>query len=240
MNKLAIFVEGQTEQIFIEKLIKYIAGTKALDITNTKLSGTNKKNSSRILQIQAISLENIEYYVLIVDCSHDKKVKSDICDQYKGLVNAGFKRIIGIRDAGPEAKNYLDVPRLRQGLVYNLPGGPIPICFILSIMALETWLMAEYLHFPLFHPNITVGRIKQDLDIDVVHGDLMQRIKPIEDLKNIYWLENIHYDKSKNMVINIISKLNQAFLKNEVSLKFEDLRALYQELDLFFLNHNEL
>lgn len=234
-KKLAIFVEGQTEQFLIEELIKRAAGTKNVLINKTKLFGGKKHGSPRILQIEA-ALEDVQYYVLIIDSTHDQRVKSDILEQYNGLVKAGYQKIIGVRDARDEHEIKIsEVEKLRRGLVNGLPNGSVPILFVISIMEIEAWFMAEYFHFPQIHSGITVERIKEKFEIDVINDDLSTRKHPSADLSNIYWLENIPYEKRGKIVSNIVSKLDLVFFKNTVGAKFSDLKTLHTELDLFFL-----
>ena len=234
-KKLAIFVEGQTEQLLIEKLVNRAATTKNFLVKKTKLFGGKRKNNPRILTLEAVSSHN-QYFVLIVDSAQDERVKSDIMDQYNSLVRAGYQKIIGVRDARPAAKNPTEVPRLRKGLNSQLPCGSVPILFVLSIMELEAWLMAEYFHFPRIHVDITHQRIKNELNIDLIHDDLSLRECPALDLKEIYWLEKIPYDKSLKTIMTILSNLDLAFFKNTVGSKFSDLQTLHKELDLFFLS----
>ena len=96
--------------------------------------------------------------------------------------------------------------------------------------------MAEYFHFPRIHVDITHQRIKKELNIDLVHDDLSLREFPALDLKEIYWLEKIPYDKSLKTITTILSNLDLAFFKNAVGSKFSDLQTLHKELDLFFLS----
>ena len=130
-KKLAIFVEGQTEQLLIEELVNRAATTKNFSVKKTKLFGGKRKSNPRILTVEAVSPDN-QYYVLIVDSAQDERVKSDIMDQYNSLVKAGYQKIIGVRDARPSAKNPSEVPKLRSGLNSHLPCGSVPILFVIS------------------------------------------------------------------------------------------------------------
>ena len=64
MKKLAIFVEGQTEQIFVKKLLEEIAGRKNIRID------IKAKDPKQIERISMTNLANnsIQYYVLIQKC----------------------------------------------------------------------------------------------------------------------------------------------------------------------------
>jgi hypothetical protein len=58
--------------------------------------------------------------------------------------------------------------------------------------------------------------------------------QPSKILSDIYWLENISYDKSKSTINKILSAIDFEYLKNHVSQKFDDLKNLYKELNEFF------
>lgn len=234
MKKIAIFTEGQTEQLLIEKIIKEAAGARDISITKMKASG--RSNSSRSFKVITAESKDTQYFVLMVDCSSDSKVKSDILDEYSKLSAAGYQKIIGIRDVYPDV-SYAETSKLRAGLNVGLPEGIPKVSFILGVMEIEAWLLAEHNHFSKIHEKITVNRIKETLGINLINDDLEQRKKPSEDLYNIYWLESIHYDKSKKKIMDkILSVLDLSYLKNVVSQKFYDLQTLYQEVDLFFSN----
>ena len=107
MKKLAIYVEGQTEQIFISKLVKEIAGKKNISVQLEKMQGGNKSTRSAQI-IQATRKEDDAiFFVLIRDCSGDHSVQSDIKDYIKKHAEEGFEKIIGLRDVYPHDKNAL-------------------------------------------------------------------------------------------------------------------------------------
>ena len=89
MNKIAIFVEGQTEQLFIERLIYKIFGQK--DISIVKESRKGKIGNRNFLKLEAESI-HVQYFILIVDCGQDMQVKSDIREQYENLSSVGYKK----------------------------------------------------------------------------------------------------------------------------------------------------
>jgi len=235
MKKLAIFAEGQTEQLFSERAVIYCAGEKQYEITKHSASGGSKQNP-RIIEIGAES-DNVEYFILIIDCGTDSRVKSDIIERYPALIKAGYEKIIGIRDVYPSVQ-YSDLSKLRTGLKEKLPNGALPISFILGVMEIEAWILAEHTHLQKFNSKLTVDRIKSELGIDLLHENLSQRAIPSKDLANIYWLESIEYDKSKKIVSQILEVLDQSQLRHAVSDNFEDLLTFYCELESFFASNS--
>ncbi len=149
MSKLAIFVEGQTEQIFVEKLVRYLGSHRNISIQVQRLEGGSKN------------------------------IKSDIIERYNGLIASGYQAIIGIRDVYPIPRN--SIQRLRDGLAFLLPTRPFPPLFVLGIMEIETWFLAEHTHFLHIHPDLTINRIQQNFGFNPSIDDLQIRDRPSKD-----------------------------------------------------------
>lgn len=74
MKKIAIFVEGQTEQFFINKLIIEIAGAKNITIILKKFEGKNRRPTREIYPRSMSQPLNPTHTVLIYDCGSDESV----------------------------------------------------------------------------------------------------------------------------------------------------------------------
>ena len=84
MKRLAIFVEGQTEQLFVTRLLREIAGENRIDIIQEKYISNYRGRV--VTAIDAVStIDEKKYYVIIRDCGGDSFVKSDILDGYEKL-----------------------------------------------------------------------------------------------------------------------------------------------------------
>ena len=135
MKRCAFFVEGQTEMVFVSRLLTEIANKGQIAITKMKASG-GAKSPRTLLVIEATRPDpKQEYFVLIVDSGGDSTVKSDVIDQYQSLVGAGYEAIVAIRDVYPLAMG--DVGSLRTGLAAGLPQGPVLPVFVLGIMEIR-------------------------------------------------------------------------------------------------------
>ena len=127
MKKLAVFVEGQTEQIFISKLLVEIAGEKNIFIVQQK-SKINKKGNRSFTAISASSaISSQKYYALICDSGSDSCVKSDILDSLESLTRKNYEKILGLKDVFPN--DFADIPKLERGLKYGMPSRYIPVSF---------------------------------------------------------------------------------------------------------------
>ena len=75
-KKIAYFVEGQTEQIFVEKLFQEIAGYKKISIETYRFQGGK---TNRIIQpLKPSIVKDAPFFVLLYNCDCDSQVVSDI------------------------------------------------------------------------------------------------------------------------------------------------------------------
>jgi len=134
MRRIAIFVEGQTEQIFLSKLVKELLGQKNVTVVEqscgTKVALTN---------------DALKFFVLVYDCRGDVAVKSQILKHRRSLLESGYQHIIGLRDVYPQKIS--DIPQLKQHLGYMLPQADLPAQIFLAIMEVESWFIQEHTHF---------------------------------------------------------------------------------------------
>ena len=163
MRRLAIFVEGQTEQEFMAKLVLELA-RRRVRIEKGKARG-GRGAPRRFTVIEAAAADRgQEYYVLIVDCGTDNRVKSDIRDNYDSLARRGYSAIIALHDVYPNARS--DIPKIRMGFAYRLKTEPVRVLHVLGVMEVEAWFLAEHTHFPRLHSALTLPYIIANAGFD--------------------------------------------------------------------------
>ena len=98
MRKIAIFVEGQTEMLFVDRLVQELANESGLAVEHAEASG-GASQARRWKFLKRLTVQpHHEVYVLIVNCGGDSKVKSDILERYHGLRESGYSAVFGLRD----------------------------------------------------------------------------------------------------------------------------------------------
>ena len=194
MNKMAIFVEGHTEVVFVDRLIQEIANENAVRIEWRLISGgaTCPRTSRQLKAAQPHTGQ--EHFVIIYDCGGDDAVKTRMLMEYPNLVTAGYSKIVCIRDVYPKY-TYDEVAALKTFLPKHVKTKPIVVDFILSIMEIESWFLAETSHFGKVDPALTVAAIRTSLGFDPEKDDMQLRPKPAEDLNNCYSLAGKTYTK---------------------------------------------
>lgn len=194
MNKMAIFVEGYTEIVFVDKLIREIAEKNAVLIQWRRIAG-GTTCPRRNLQIQAEGPNaGQDRFVVIHDCGGDDAVKTRMTEKYPSLANAGYSRIVCVRDVYPKF-TYAEISALEKGLPIYVRTKPIVVDFVLSIMEVEAWFLAEYTHFPRIDATISVPAIVAACGFDPVNDDMQLRPTPADDMKDCYAIGGKPYEK---------------------------------------------
>jgi hypothetical protein len=225
MRKIAIFVEGQTEMLFLDRLVQELASESGLAVEHAEaIGGATSARRWKLLKRLTIQPHH-EYYVLIVNCGGDSKVKSDVLERYHGLKRSGYSAILGLRDVYGQFR-YEDVPRLRRELNAGLPQeGPL-VELLLAVMEIEAWILAEDTHFLKVSPELTAERIRGNMRFDPARDDVEQRWHPAEDLDRIYKMAGLRYTKGRSNVERTLELIDFRYFISHAARRFRDAERL--------------
>jgi hypothetical protein len=233
-KKIACFVEGQTEQIFVERLFQEIAGYKQISIETYKFQGG--KDNRRIQSHKPSIVKDAPFFVLLYNCDCDSQVVSDIRKQHESLTNKGYEKILGLRDLYPiSLGNKGEVERGIKGFLKPLQQTGIPISITLAVMEIEAWFLAEWHYLSKLDNRLIPDFILQELGLDLRSIDVEQRPHPSQDLDNIYQLIGCKYDKSEKTSQEIITYLDYEFLYLELINRVQQLKGFIGEIDSFLV-----
>ncbi|GHU40180.1 hypothetical protein FACS1894190_06740 [Spirochaetia bacterium] len=227
MKKIAVFVEGQTEQIFITKLIKEFFDEKKL-----KIISHDMRKLYHNIRIDTFTTDTIkEYYFVIYDCGGDEKVKTDIIDNFPKLQKLNFSFIIGICDLfNPQRKRIIDEEKYKKGINLGLPK-TIPAKIILAVKETEAWFIAEEKHYPAISQNLTLSIVNSMVGFDVQKESTEQIPHPMVMLDKIYQAGNTKYSKNKYVVERTVEALDYDNLYLQVRTRNNSLNELFTCLD---------
>lgn len=229
MNKLAIYVEGETEQIFAERLVREMAGHADLHIVPVKArGGVNTRRRTRIVQAVPEDLK-AEYYVLLVDCSGDGGVKSRLLEEHPSLVSHGYHVILTLRDV---PKDRTRIERFREGFPTGIPAD-IPAVFTFAIMEIEAWFLAEYTHFQQIDVALTQALIVEHLGFDPTTQDMREIDRPARVLAEVYALVNQNYRKGR-AAQHTIYRLDLERLVTDVAASEPEITRFVNTIAAFF------
>lgn len=230
MNKLAIFAEGQTEEIFAQHLVSFLGSDIELDIQIERVSG-GRGSRNRVIQLRAAG-DSRDFFVLIVTCGQDDHVKSDLLDRYQGLVDAGYNKIVAIKDLFPKPREEEEL--VREGFEILLPVKPVHPVLVLAVMEIEAWFLAEHTHFNQIRQDLTMDLICTKLGFDPSVDDMQNREHPANDLENAYFLVLLNYHKTRAHVERTVDAIDFPSITTDVANKFRDLERLIELIRSFF------
>jgi hypothetical protein len=230
MKKIAFFVEGQTEQIFVSRLLNQLFSSHKIAI---------KTHEMRKLYYN-ISIENFitdvpkEYFVVIYDCGTDEKVKSDILDNCQKLQESGYNCIIGLQDFfNPKRKKKgITVQQLKKWLNFGLEQ-VIPTEIFLAVQEIEAWIIAEEKHYEAILPHFPIENINAIAGINIQTGNSEKISHPALVLDRIYKAggRTSGYSKNEYVVKDIVSRLDFENLYLNVRNRNNSLNELLTCLD---------
>ena len=229
MNKMAMFVEGSTEMTFVDMLIQEVACKNAITISKRRIRGGSTV-PCRIELINAVTpATNSEHFVLIYDCGGDASVKPRMLDQYKSLTTfGGYSSIVCLRDVYPGTAS--DVRTIEMNLPLCVPTKPVKVDFILAIMEIEAWFLAEHTHFERIDSKLSCDVIRSAYGFDPRVDDMMLRPHPAKDLSSCYGLVGKAYRKGD---VSQLSALDFSTLYLSVVDRFPYLKRLCDVIDHF-------
>ncbi|HHQ4773730.1 TPA: DUF4276 family protein [Aeromonas veronii] len=233
MRKLAIFVEGQTEQIFIKRLIEEIAGKKNLTIQLDRLQGGASSPRVAIDEILISSQEETKYYVLIRDSSNDSRVVSDVKDNIYNLEREGFEKVIGLRDLYPITLDELEDVEFSSN--YVIPKDSIAFNIVVAVREIETWFIAEINHYEQIHNDLNLNVINNQLNINLDSIDVETIEHPSVTLHEIYNLVGFAYKKSRKHVERTVDALDMENTYFNLRDDLSSLATLINEIDEFLV-----
>jgi hypothetical protein len=205
MKKIALFVEGQTEQIFSAKLIREFIGKHGYTIEKYKFIGGHKIERKPLkLTTKSTDSEN-EFYFIIYDCGGDGKVQSDIRERIDSLQEEAFNLIIGIRDVYPET----DLEKLRKYLYFRISShASVAVKIVLAINEIESWFIAEENHYAKISSELSFETVNKISGIDVRSDSTESIPHPSSILKQIYIEGGTTYNKSEKKVHRTVDALD--------------------------------
>lgn len=231
MDKMALFVEGQTEQQFITRLFIDIAGHNNVHVDAVRGFG-GRANQRKFLQVSASRPHpDKKYYILIYDCAGDSTVLSDINDQYESLVHQGYRDIVGIRDVYP--LDSANIPTLRDNFRFFVKKSHCEPALVLGVREVEAWFIAEHTHFARRHASLTLAAITAKLGYDPSVHDVQLIPHPAADLNSAYSIAGLAYTKRRKTVERVIEHLDYARVYVDLIATIPDLRLLIERIDAF-------
>lgn len=233
MKKLAIFVEGLTEQILVRQMLQAVLDRNRIAIQTVKITGGHNVRMSFTVMKAAHVDNRTDYYVLIYDCGGETNVKGYMLAHRDSLVSNGYKMILGLRDVYPNFERS-DVRKLIRGLNYKLPQKRAFTRIILAVMETEAWFLGEYSHLKRVSRKLTPEFVEKHLGFNPKTDNMEERDHPTLDLKAVYQLVGHDYTKKRDRLNTVVSKLDFNYFTHKLAHRMGSLGKLIDELERFF------
>ena len=233
MRKLAIFVEGLTEQILVRQMLQAVLDRNRIAIQTVKITGGHNVRMSFTVMKAAHVNRQTDYYVLIYDCGGETNVKSYMLARRQKLVSSGYQMVLGLRDVYPNFERK-DVDKLQKGLNFRLPQKRARTHIHLAIMETEAWFLGEFHHLKRVSRKLTPEYIEKRLGFNPRTADMEARDSPTDDLKAVYRLADHDYTKKRDRLNAVVSKLDFQYFTHSLAKKMTSIRVFVDGLEQFF------
>ncbi len=229
MRKLAVFVEGQTELYFLQRLLQELAGYQRINIR------LERKIGNGIISLKSTSANTGEetYSALVYDCQGEGSVKTAIQERIADLHSKGYDTILGLRDLYP--LDLADRKKLIKGANENLGHAGMTVRIIIAVMEIEAWFLKEDLHFIRLHPSLTVAHINASCGFNPKTADITKVRRPSALLNQIYQLVGRQYKKRYKHAQRTAALLDYDNLYVEVTKQVESLAVFLEYIDRFLV-----
>ncbi|HNL08235.1 MAG TPA: hypothetical protein PKH93_11735 [Chitinophagales bacterium] len=217
--KTAIFVEGQTELIFVREYL-----LKKFDYQDIQLECYNLHTDSDFRPTAyAFGSDSANHYFQIMNVGNDDSVLTRLLNREQYLWNSGFNCIIGLRDmysrryremAKEAGKIDLELneafKQSTQEQIVKKAKKPQQIGFVFAIMETESWILGLYRCFEKINSLLTVAYIEQQLGFNLETTDPETSFfHPAKTIEEIYGLANENYDKKEGTIAAIMATLEK-------------------------------
>lgn len=216
-RKIAIFVEGQAEYIFVRDFLcawyEYDRNQLGLECYEFRSNHTND------VPYPFGGHESKNFY-LIYNVGNDRSVMSKMLKEAERLKNAGFKLIVGLCDMfGDDYHRAVQkrtisedinkrFKKARQEVILH-SGYQDLLRFHFAIMEVEAWFLGMYPFLQQIDATLTPELILKRLGVDITADPEITYYHPAQVLENIYKLVAKHYGKHESDVCSITSALSK-------------------------------
>lgn len=228
VKKIAIFVEGQTELVFLRHILSNCFNLEKISFECLDLEGNEipypYTNEHAIIHFQIINIGN------------DEKVLAEIKRRESDLFLKGFEAIIGLRDMYSEQYDKKSKGKINKDITdkfienaneeINKMSKPDKIYYHFAIMEIEAWLLAMYENFERIDDSLTLEFLNDLLKSKLELIDCEEEFyKPSREMYAIFKSINSNYSKSKSVSEKIVANLSigdfESLIKRQVCQSFQ-------------------
>ena len=205
MLKIAFFVEGQTERIFLESLLNNFFTHPYFNVESYQLV----EDKATLITKANYDHSEVTLYFLIFDVTGDGNVNGAIYERAESLFTKnGYSHIFGLRDLFPHNKEEIPLIRSAFSETFGEFGYYKMLTQIIAIKEIESWFLADYDHFARMNPLLTAEWINSELNIDITRDSVEDYPHPSMVINSIWQLVGRSYKKRATNSFSICSYLD--------------------------------
>src|SRR6266481_7176937 len=165
MRKSIFVVEGQTEQIFVQKFIEKMVTLKDCRVE----LGSLRHGDLKIFRNNGISFDQASYCVRIINVGNDDKVNSFIDENLQNFQDKGFEIIYGLRDGytGDKKKLPIDTDKIDKYFEPLATAKNLTLDVIIAVEEIEAWFLSVPSFFSSYDHSLTPDRVNEILNVDL-------------------------------------------------------------------------
>lgn len=237
MRKIAIFAEGQSEQIFVRHFLALTLGWEKISFQCLKLYA-DSMTKARFDH----NNEHAEVHFLIVNVGNDERVLSVIKETEVSFLQKGYEKIIGLRDMYSEKYKKRSLGRIDENVTrafienadkaIEQMSEPDRIKMLFAIMELEAWFLGMYSVFERLNSELTIEYIEKELGYNLSAIDPQTEFfRPADIVENIFSLIGERYKKSYDEIERICCKIEINDFHNAFEGgRCKSLKKFYEEM----------
>ena len=238
MKKIAIFVEGQSEQIFVRDLLLKVFDNSKLSFHCVKLYADEMQKAPYHYNI---GQPHVKVHFLVIDASNDKKVLSAIQEREKHLFKKGYDKVLGLRDMYSEEYRKRSTI-INDKVIKNFINGAMKTISLMScpektylyyaIMELEAWFLGMYNLFCKIDNTLNIDYIKDKMGYNLNEINPQNEFyKPSDELDKIFKLVELQYKKRSNEVNKISSYIEKKDCENAIeNNRCDSFKCFYKKI----------
>ncbi len=216
MKRVAIFVEGQGELVFVRNMLFHLMDPSRFGFDRIRLHAKDERDVP-----YSYDNSGAEVHYKIINVGNDERVLTMIRESEERLFRQGFVKIIGLRDMYSKRYRSLSKGKIDDILTQRHVTGaevsisemshPNLISFHFAIMEIEAWWLSMYHLFSKVNKRLTCKFIERHLKYDLSGIDPQKAFfHPSVEMDKIFRLVGSGYDKTLHEVEGITSKISRS------------------------------
>jgi Domain of unknown function (DUF4276) len=216
MIKTAVFVEGQTELVFVRELLLRVFEANDISFRCFRLH----RQDTFPAEYDYRADQSSAFYFDLIEVGNDARVQSEIARRAGIYWRKNYFRILGLRDMYSQTYRKISSrisPEMNQRIIDAVSReiserveNPTKIYFHFAIMEVEAWLLGVRDFFEKLDPLLTNALIFKELGYDLaVLNPEDEFFHPANEFERILMLVRRSYDKSKGEINAFMSNLQK-------------------------------